>query len=210
MHEIGYPSDRYSIISPLLPNSEDEQEPKVVAADLEPFLRQHGPVVVTLGAWIRLYDFDTVVEAFLRLRRFSPAAGLIVVSSSFDQDDDYERTVRARAAGNGDHISFRQDIDHQHLVGLMARADVVVRGAKQESFGLSRVEALMAGTPVVGTRTGEQRFVEPYDYGDASSLLDAIGLALRNTTRTDEAREVFRAEAESNLQAIIRIYDSIS
>ena len=76
---------------------------------------------------------------------------------------------------------------------LMEDADVVVRGHARESYGLSRVESLLAGTPVVGTPVGEQLFVATYEYGDPDSLRAALGRPCATSSVMEEARAYFEA-----------------
>ena len=75
--------------------------------------------------------------------------------------------------------------------------------SKIELYGLSRVEAMLTGTAVVGTRTGELRYVTPYEFGHADSLLQAITAALSGPPPI-EAPAFFAATAKRNSSSRLR------
>ena len=84
---------------------------------------------------------------------------------------------------------------------------MVVRGPAQESYGLSRVEAFRAGTPVVATAVGEQRFVVTYEHGRPESLFGAITVALDQAPSiTDQARSYFDTMAIDNFDRLLALY----
>jgi glycosyltransferase involved in cell wall biosynthesis len=106
----------------------------------------------------------------------------------------------------GEHVRFLGRVPDDDLPGLYAAADLfVLPTIAYEGFGISTIEALAAGTPVVGTAVGatpeileplDPRLVAPSaDTGDlAASIERALG-ALSPTTRrrcADYARSRYR------------------
>ena len=54
----------------------------------------------------------------------------------------------------GDRVRFIGAIPHKELIGAYHSADVIVNPSLSESFGISVVEGMACGIPVVGTRIG--------------------------------------------------------
>ena len=92
----------------------------------------------------------------------------------------------------------------------MKRSDLFVRGVCYESYGLSRVEAIWCGLPVVATSVGETRGMLLYDYGDEEALTRQIKRALSDSSGLDVEMwaTTFRREAEENLRALMNAIDA--
>jgi glycosyltransferase involved in cell wall biosynthesis len=205
--DIGIDGSRIVTVGPLLPAGL-----RVRPAELEvrasEFAGRHDPLIVAIGAMLPLHDFVTVASCFLELRRRYPGAGLALVSTGAAIDDAHRSSVET-AVGGLDEVLYLDDLPHTQLLALMRRASVVVRGPATESYGLSRVEAMIMGTPVVATATGERQFIIPYEFGDPASLRRAIDVALSGEgTDVGEAIDYFTALAEANLDAIVETYRS--
>jgi glycosyltransferase involved in cell wall biosynthesis len=56
--------------------------------------------------------------------------------------------------GIGDRVRFLGNVPHRELVATYQNADVVANASLSESFGISVVEGMACGLPVVGTRIG--------------------------------------------------------
>ena len=144
----GLAQSRVVTISPLLPSPAAYDR----AIDpISPFVASHDPVVLGIGAMVPHYDFRTLVEAFADLRTAHADAGLVLLTSTFDRDDAYATALKRDLERLGEDARVLVDVSGPVVRTLMEDADVVVRGPARESYGLSRVESLLAGTPVVGT-----------------------------------------------------------
>ena len=66
--------------------------------------------------------------------------------------DRVDAEQEARALGVDDRVSFLGKIDA--VAPLLAGADLFLLPSDKESFGLSALEALASGVPVIGTRAG--------------------------------------------------------
>ena len=205
--DAGIHGSKVEAITPLLPravSSTPSGLPKPA------FFEAHSPVLLGVGAAIPLYDFDTISRAFAEIRKTDKGAGLVLLNSTFDEDRDFRERLERQLSATGDHALMLTDVSADAARSLMVSADVVVRGPATESFGLSRVEAMLAGTPVVGTPVGERRFVREYQHGDVPSLVTAVDEALRtNPARLDEARVFFEEVARDNLERTIGIYEGL-
>jgi len=89
-----------------------------------------------------------IVRIFARVREAMPSA-LVMVGDGPDRVDAEEE---ARELGVDRDVSFLGKIES--VAPLLAGADLFLLPSRTESFGLSALEALASGVPVVGSRGG--------------------------------------------------------
>ncbi|MBL0351994.1 MAG: glycosyltransferase family 4 protein [Dechloromonas sp.] len=126
------------------------------------------------GVHTLLQAFADVVERFPRVRldlvgprTELPRRFLIGISDDplvralgrFYQPDgssNYQQQLDAlvREAGLERRVTFHGSLPHRDIVGLYQMADIVVNPSLSETFGISIVEGMACGVPVVGTRVG--------------------------------------------------------
>jgi glycosyltransferase involved in cell wall biosynthesis len=157
--------------------------------------------VVSVGVFIHDYGFLHVAESVERLRRETGEDfGLLLLDGGFAEDSAYrEEVLRGR-----EWITVLRSIEHSDVFRILRRCDAFVRGTVFEGYGLSRVEAMWCGLPVVATRAGETRGMLLYDFGDVDALTAQLRRALSGSHARESAEwaERFRREAEENLAAI--------
>lgn len=117
------------------------------------------------------YVLDAAETTFLTVRRLTPRMGLEPLLDAFASvhedcpgthlyiagDGPLRSSLERRAqdAGLGDAVTFLGFVPETELPGVYASADVfVLPTTALEGFGLATLEALAAGTPVVGTAVG--------------------------------------------------------
>jgi len=117
-----------------------------------------------------------------------------------DTDTDFGREVQQRAVGmDGVHfMGYRDDVQR-----ILPAFDVYVSGGRREAFGLSLVEALAAGIPVVATDVGgvaevvadgETGLLAPSE--DSDALAEAVW-----KLRDDSLRATFGIAARKRYEA---------
>lgn len=87
---------------------------------------------------------DLIVRAFLSI----PSERLIVVS------DGVERRRLEALAGSAPNIEFTGEVDDERLRALISRCIATVYIPRDEDFGMSPVESMAAGKPVIGVAEG--------------------------------------------------------
>jgi glycosyltransferase involved in cell wall biosynthesis len=198
-------AQKVSVIGSLLPVKKANAEmPLSTATELAPYLNCPKRVC-SIGAFIPDYGFDQVAEAVEDLRRTSGEnIGLVLLDGDFAADEDY----RKRVLRNRDWVTVLKNVPHQDVSQILSACNVFVRAFEHESYGLSRIEAIWAGTPVIATKAGETRGMLTYDFGDQKALADCLSTVLFGTlfgSATDDlsawsAR--YHEEAENNLTAL--------
>ncbi|MET0650553.1 MAG: glycosyltransferase family 4 protein [Pyrinomonadaceae bacterium] len=161
----------------------------------------HERRVCCVGVFIPEYGFLHAARAVERLRRETGEdICLVLLDGGFACDEAY----RDEVCGDRTWITVLKNVPHPEVFKLLKRCDAFVRGFGLESYGLSRVEAIWCGLPVVATRAGETRGMLLYDFGDVDELTRQLGRALSGEHARETAAwaATYRREAEENLKAI--------
>jgi glycosyltransferase involved in cell wall biosynthesis len=138
-----------------------------------PELHVDGPFVVAVGRLVAVKGLDILVEALAK----APKHLHLVIIGQGPEGRPLER--QAQRLGLAERVHLTGWIDEKEKVRLLKAALAYVHPARFEAFGLSVLEAMAAGAPVMAARTGGL----PEVVGDAGLLLDhepaswAAGLA---------------------------------
>jgi glycosyltransferase involved in cell wall biosynthesis len=191
-----------SVVKSLLPvaRAGDDELPAELEAAAADYTRR-ARRVCSAGAFLHEYGFLHAARAVERLRlETGEDVGLLLLDGDFAADAAYrEEVLRGRA-----WVTVLKNVAHADVFRLMRRSHAFVRGFGPESYGLSRVEAIWCGLPVVATRAGETRGMLLYDFGDVDALTRQLERALSggHAPATAEWADSYTREAEENLKAI--------
>lgn len=122
-------------------------------------------VILQLGRLVPRKGVDTVIRGFARLcRDYGIAARLLIVGGE-SEDPDPDRTpeigrLQAIAAEEGvaERVVFVGRRGRESLKYYYSAADIFVTTPWYEPFGITPVEAMACGTPVIGTNVGGIKF----------------------------------------------------
>ena len=119
------------------------------------------PVLLTVGRLVPRKGVDNVIRALgILVRRLGVPAELLVVGGNSDIADAAltPEIARLRAvaaeAGVADRVTFTGRRSRELLKLYYSAADAFVTTPWYEPFGMTSVEAMACGTPVVGARVG--------------------------------------------------------
>jgi phosphatidyl-myo-inositol alpha-mannosyltransferase len=157
-----------------------------------------APVLLWVARLDRQKGFGVALAAFELLLRSSPAATLIVAG----EGPDRALAERVQPATR-DRIRMLGAVQHRDLPSVFAQADVFVSPATgQESFGMTLVESMAAGVPVVASnipgyrevvRDGIDGILVPP--GDPSALAEAAARVATDVTLSARLRDAGRERA---------------
>jgi D-inositol-3-phosphate glycosyltransferase len=124
-------------------------------------LGQDEQVILQLGRMVPRKGVDTVIEALARLvHGYRIPARLLVVGGESDAPDPVATPelgrlmALAEREGVASHVRFEGRRDRAALRHYYAAADVFVSTPWYEPFGITPVEAMACGLPVVGAAVG--------------------------------------------------------
>ena len=194
---------KISLIKNLFPvpyHSASASIPEEIDRDLLSY-KKGGKRVCSIGVFIPSYGFKHVAVAVERLRQETGTdIGLLLLDGDFAVDEQY----RSEVLDGRDWITVLKNVAHLSVFEILRRSDVFVRAVELEGYGLSRVEAIWCGLPVVATRAGEMRGMLLYDFGDEEELGRQLKKALFNPPSEDAKvwAGIYQKEAEENLQKL--------
>jgi glycogen(starch) synthase len=148
----------------------------------------------------------TLLRAFADVHAARPSATLRLIGRSPTEDVEHQWHQLSRDLGIRDAVQFEGTMDRAGVAAAMARASVLVHPSPRETFGMTTLEALASGTPVVATRSGGiSGILEDGRLGELVPPQDSRALA-RAVIRTLERRESFEP---TTLRAAVEPYSSI-
>ena len=147
-----------------------------------------------------------------------PRGCSVPIPGDFDDDGDVEEDEVAQA-GLLDRILFRDEVPIADLARHFQALDLYIAPQRWEGFGLTPLEAMACGAPVVATRVGAfEELVRDGATGHLADIedLDAISAATHGLLTDADRRQAFGQSArahvvdnfslEAEARAIIAVY----
>ena len=169
------PEDRIDVV-PLAYNRERfyPRGPEGRAA----FMSRHvltRPYLLTVGNLFSYKNLDMLIEAFSRIKDAVPHMLVIVGRKEF----------APRGVKSGERVLFTDYVPDEDLPAFYSHADLVVHPSLSEGFGLTPLEAMACGAPVLSSSAcalpevvGDAGIL--FDPGDPGALGDLIVRVLRD------------------------------
>jgi glycosyltransferase involved in cell wall biosynthesis len=137
-----------------------------------------APYVLYVGQFDPRKNMDGLVSAFARAAERHPDLRL-VIAGALGKLAPFLHDALERGRAPRERVVLAGHVSEAELAALYAGAECLLHAALLEGFGLTPLESLAAGTPVVGYRAGAVEEV----VGDAGVLVesdqaDALGEAL--------------------------------
>ena len=180
-----------------------------------PLLRRQvgeGPILMHISNFRRVKRVRDVVGTFAIVNKQIPS-WLVMVGDGPDRPEAEDET---RRLGIEDRVHFLGKIDN--VAPLLASADLFLLPTSSESFGLSALEALASGVPVIGTnaggmpevvRNGETGYL--CEVGDVAGMGAAALSILSDSRKWEAMSELGAADARArfSLDEIVSRYEHL-
>jgi glycosyltransferase involved in cell wall biosynthesis len=172
-------------------------------------LPAHEPVVLQLGRMVPRKGIDNVIRGIARLRRdYKIRANLVVVGGEAGDSGDTpsQELIRLQAIARKERVEqqvlFAGQKDRSELRFYYSAADVFATTPWYEPFGITPLEAMACGVPVVGSNVGGIKYTV---IDDATGLLvapnDPAGLA-RALARLLKDPELMRSYGQNGRRRV--------
>lgn len=109
------------------------------------------PYVLAFGRLTHEKGFDLLIDAWKRVAADYPGFDLILAG---DGEERGALAARAERLGLANRVRFTGRVDPAGVVHLLNGCRLVVVPSREEPFGITALEAMAAGKPVVATRVG--------------------------------------------------------
>ena len=193
---LGIPAERIRVIPEAVDASFRPPSHEVGASLARERFGVPGRYVLYVGQFDPRKNMDGLFAAFARAADRDRELRLVIVGS-LGKLAGLMRGALTRSRLDPARVVVAGGIDDVTLAALYAGAECLLHAAWLEGFGLTALEALAAGTPVVGYRAGAVAEV----VGDAGLLVDdrdpdALGEALLTVLGNEALRSDLRARAK--------------
>jgi len=176
-------------------------------------------IILFVGRLVHEKGVHTLIEAMPKILKYWPGARLVIAGRG-----PAEESLRRLAAGLGlggsvSMVGFIPDDERNRLYGMAA---VAVVPSLYEPFGITALEAMAAGTPLIAADTGGlaeivNNGVNGWQFyaGSSNSLADAVLHVLHSPEEARRAAEVARREVLSTYdwgaiaRGTIDVYDEV-
>ena len=182
--EYRLPRDR---VHPILLGVDADAYAPAPRAEVDKLRAEHGDYVISIGIVTPRKNFETLVRAVAPLE----GVRLVLVGRAADAEPAVQETIRTTKMQ--DRVTRLESLSHTDLVALISAARVCAVPSLYEGFGLTVLEAMACGTPVVCSRAASL----PEAAGDAALLInatdvDALSDALRRILLDSELADRLR------------------
>lgn len=185
-------------------------------AKYPPLLRQRlggkGPLLMHISNFRRVKRVRDVVATFAKVH--ARLSGWLVMVGDGPERPEAEDEARKRGIENCVHFLGKID----NVAPLLASADLFLLPTSSESFGLSALEALASGVPVIGARAGGLPEVVRHgetgilcEVGDVDGMATAAISILDNRETWASMSELGAADARArfSLDQIVSQYEHL-
>ncbi len=170
------------------------------------------PVLMHVSNFRAVKRVRDVIRVFAEVNREKPSV-LVMIGDGPDRPAAEEE---ARMLGVGGSVSFLGKLDQ--IAPLLAAADLFILPSQTESFGLSALEALASGVPVIGTNSGGlPEVIRDGETGVLCGVGDVAGMAaaalsiLQDPARWEAMSRLAAADARQRFSqdAVVEKYEAL-
>lgn len=172
-------------------------------------LQAQGPLIGCLGRIRAQKGTDVFVDAMIRVAVSHPTAQAIVLGRALKKDAAFLEGLKSKvnAAGLGQRIRFLGEVPVWETAKYYQAMDLYIAPQRWEGFGLTPLEAMACGAPVIATRVGafEELVIEGETGhliapGDAGAMADKTGTLLGQTERLSDMGQAARRHMVAHFQ----------
>ncbi len=170
------------------------------------------PVLMHVSNFRAVKRVRDVIRVFAEVNREKPSV-LVMIGDGPDRSAAEEE---ARMLGVEGSVSFLGKLDQ--IAPLLAAADLFILPSQTESFGLSALEALASGVPVIGTNSGGlPEVIRDGETGVLCGVGDVAGMAaaalsmLQDPARWEAMSRLAAADARQRFSrdAVVEKYEAL-
>jgi glycosyltransferase involved in cell wall biosynthesis len=142
----------------------------------------------SVGRMVKVKRFDVLLRAFAAA--FPNGEAHLRIGGG--GPDTVQLQALAQSLGIAEWVEFTGSLSREQVRDLFQQAHVVVSSSDVETFGVTLIEAMSCGKPVIATRSGgPERFITPevgllVDSGNIPAFAEAMRTLYREYSRYDQ------------------------
>ena len=197
VERLGVRAERVTVIPEAVDSSFAPPPRESALAQVQARFAVSAPYVLYVGQFDPRKNMDGLVSAFARAaERYRDLR--LVIAGDLGKLASFLHEALERGRAPRDRVVLAGHVSEAELAALYAGAECLLHAALLEGFGLTPLESLAAGTPVVGYRAGAVEEV----VGDAGVLVgsdrpDALGDALMDYLGDSALQQRLRVGAKA-------------
>lgn len=188
----------------ILPHVLKRPDPNVaIPAALDDFIRDHSPILLSVGGLEHDYDPLLQVAAMRKIVQSHPNAGLLMVG-----DGGMRKAVEYAVANSGaaDNVCIAGNVDHEVTLHLIQKCGILLRTTLFDGDAISIREALFLRRPVIATDNKMRpEGVHVIPIRDEDTLVSAVDRVLD----LPKTKPIIRPDDNSNIDAVIDLYEEL-
>lgn len=167
----------------------------------------HGPVVGCYGRIRAQKGTDVFVDAMIGVLNKHKTATALVMGRATDEHKSFETALKSKVADAGlnDRLRFMPEVATEHMADWYRILDLYIAPQRWEGFGLTPIEAMACGCPVLATRVGafEALVVEGetgalIETGSVQAMQEAADALLSDAAHLREMAQASRRHVTQN------------
>lgn len=182
------------------------------------------PDVQVMGCFGRIRaqkGTDVYVDAFLELAKNNDTLVAVVLGRALPKDQEFLSNIKSKIADAGltDRVLFPDEVPVDQIADWYRALDLYVAPQRWEGFGLTPLEAMACGVPVVATDVGAFSEIVNVDVGEIVAIGDVepVVKACEHWLGKDPlaVSQAARAHVEKNFsiqreaEALIDVYEAL-
>ena len=184
-------------------------------------LNGRGPQIGCFGRIRKQKGTDVFVDAMIRILPKFPDAHAIVMGGVTQGHETFLEGLRAKieAAGLSGRIRVLPEVPEAEVVKYFQALDIYIAPQRWEGFGLTPIEAMACGVPVIATKVGAfEELIAPnetgtlIEVGDVDAMARGASLLLADPakratwSKAARARTIRHFRLQGEADALIAVY----
>jgi glycosyltransferase involved in cell wall biosynthesis len=164
--------------------------------------KDRGKIILFLGRLVKFKNVPLFVEVIDLIRQSHPDVRAEIIGDG-PMRGQIAEVIRSR--GLDAVISMIGEVGRAALPARLAGASALLSTSNHEGFGRVLIEAMIAGVPIVSTRTtGPVSVLEDGRWGHLAPVGDAAGLARATVAILDDPPRAMARGSEAKAHALVR------
>jgi glycosyltransferase involved in cell wall biosynthesis len=199
----GVPEGKMRLILPFALNRPDPKSK--IPSNLMDFINKHQPFILSVGGLEREYSHSLTIDAMTKVLRKLPNAGLMIVGSGSIENELREQ-INVKELS--DRIVLVNDIEHDVVLHLIEKAEVMLRLTQYDGDAISVREALFLRTPLIATDNGMRPegsilvALRPTEDEVAHTIAEVVGKGRPINVPSF-------ADGMENIEAVLTVYENL-